>query len=74
MNAYNWYQTLMKPSWAAAGDQKRIMTPGEAIKAGATALVIGRPITKPPQEIGTPVDAVRRIAEEISNALEGMKA
>lgn len=38
----------IRPSWAAAGDQKRIMTPGEAIWAGADYLVIGRPITNPP--------------------------
>ncbi|MBI2042415.1 MAG: orotidine-5'-phosphate decarboxylase [Candidatus Nealsonbacteria bacterium] len=59
----------VRPEWAAAGDQKRIMTPTEAIKAGATALVIGRPITKPPTEIGTPVDAAKKIAEEIASAL-----
>lgn len=59
----------VRPEWAAVGDQKRIMTPAEAIKAGATALVIGRPITKPPTEIGSPIDAAKRIAEEISAVL-----
>ncbi len=59
----------VRPLWAVANDQKRTMTPAEAIKAGATALVIGRPITKPPAEIGTPVDAARRIAEEIASVL-----
>jgi orotidine-5'-phosphate decarboxylase len=63
----------VRPEWAAAGDQKRIMTPGDAIVAGATALVIGRPITKPPQEVGTPADAARRIADEITEALERRK-
>ncbi|MBN2094012.1 MAG: orotidine-5'-phosphate decarboxylase [Candidatus Zambryskibacteria bacterium] len=59
----------IRPEWAAAGDQKRITTPVIAIKAGATALVIGRPITKPPEEIGKPAEAAKRIAEEISTAL-----
>jgi orotidine-5'-phosphate decarboxylase len=35
----------IRPSWAAAQDQKRIMTPAEAILKGADYIVIGRPIT-----------------------------
>jgi orotidine-5'-phosphate decarboxylase len=35
----------IRPAWAAAQDQKRIMTPAEAIGKGADYLVIGRPIT-----------------------------
>lgn len=59
----------VRPEWAAAGDQKRIMTPGEAVKAGADYLVIGRPITKPPEGIGTPAEAAKKIAKEIEMAL-----
>ncbi len=60
----------VRPIWATAGDQKRVTTPSEAIMRGATYLVIGRPITKPPKEIGTPVDAAEKIAEEIASVLE----
>ncbi|MBF0567104.1 MAG: orotidine-5'-phosphate decarboxylase [Nitrospirae bacterium] len=60
----------VRPIWASVQDQKRISTPGEAVIKGASYLVIGRPITKPPSKIGTCVDAARLIAEEISAALE----
>jgi len=55
----------VRPAWSAAGDQRRIMSPAAAMRAGADYLVIGRPITHPPATIGTPVDAVRRIVEEV---------
>ena len=60
----------VRPVWATSGDQKRVMTPGEAIIKGSTYLVVGRPITEPPDEIGTSVDAAEKIAEEIATALE----
>ncbi len=59
----------VRPSWAAPQDQRRIMTPAEAILKGASYLVIGRPITKPPTHIGTPVEAVKLITQEIDSAL-----
>lgn len=52
----------VRPSWSAAGDQKRIMEPREAMAAGADYLVIGRPITG----AADPADAARRIATEIA--------
>lgn len=60
----------VRPAWASVGDQKRVMTPGEAIIAGADYLVIGRPITRPPAEVGTPVQAAIKIVEEVAEALE----
>lgn len=52
----------VRPSWAAANDQQRILTPREAIDAGASHLVIGRPITA----AANPREAAARILEEIS--------
>jgi len=51
----------IRPAWAAKGDQKRIMTPRDAVAAGADILVIGRPIT----QADDPVAAARKIAEEL---------
>lgn len=59
----------IRPVWSAAGDQKRITTPRDAILAGADMLVIGRPITNPPLCIGTSLDAVHLISHEIKSAL-----
>jgi len=36
----------IRPSFAVANDQQRIMTPSQAIQAGSTHLVIGRPVTQ----------------------------
>lgn len=60
----------IRPAWAATNDQNRITTPAEAIKNGADMLVIGRPITNPPSEIGSVKKAVQRVINEIEEVLE----
>jgi orotidine-5'-phosphate decarboxylase len=47
-------------------DQARVATPGEAIRAGADYLVIGRPITAAPD----PREAARAIGEEVAEAIQ----
>lgn len=51
----------IRPAWSEAGDQKRIMTPAEAVALGADHLVIGRPIT----QAADPKEALGRILAEI---------
>ena len=55
----------IRPAGIAAGDQKRMMTPGRAIAAGANYLVVGRPVI----EATDPKAAAEAIQEEITQAL-----
>lgn len=55
----------LRPSWAAAGDQKRVVTPSDAVRLGADILVIGRPITQGDDPAGN----ADRIAAEIERDL-----
>lgn len=55
----------VRPTWAAAGDQKRFTTPAEALRAGASCLVIGRPITAAPD----PAAAAEKILAEMEAGL-----
>ena len=55
----------IRPAGAASGDQKRIMTPGRAIAAGADYLVVGRPVV----EAVDPKAAAVAIQAEIAQAL-----
>jgi len=52
----------IRPAGSAMGDQKRVMGPREAIDAGASRLVIGRPITDAPD----PAAAARAIAASLA--------
>jgi orotidine-5'-phosphate decarboxylase len=52
----------IRPAWAAAQDQKRILTPAQAVRKGADYLVIGRPIIKD----SNPKKAFQRICEELA--------
>ncbi|MDH6060711.1 orotidine-5'-phosphate decarboxylase [Chrysosporum bergii ANA360D] len=54
----------VRPTWADQGDQKRSLTPSQAILAGADYLVIGRPITAAPD----PKLAWEKIVEELTTA------
>jgi orotidine-5'-phosphate decarboxylase len=51
----------IRPAGAEVGDQRRVMTPAEALRAGATDLVIGRPITAAPD----PLAALKQIRSDI---------
>jgi orotidine-5'-phosphate decarboxylase len=54
----------IRPAGGEAGDQTRIMTPAQALQAGADYLVIGRPITQAPD----PITALQQIHAEIAAA------
>ncbi len=51
----------VRPSWTERHDQRRVITPKEAIKRGADFIVVGRAVT----ETDDPVNAFLRVAEEI---------
>ena len=55
----------IRPAGSSADDQRRIMTPQDALKAGSDYLVIGRPIT----QSDTPLAVLRTINSEISSLL-----
>ncbi len=53
----------IRPGGASADDQRRIMTPGDAVRAGASYLVIGRPVT----QSDDPCRTLLTINEEIAD-------
>ncbi len=56
----------IRPAGSASGDQRRIMTPGDAIRAGSDYLVVGRPINRAED----PREAAEAVILEIEAALE----
>jgi orotidine-5'-phosphate decarboxylase len=58
----------IRPAWSVVGkdDQKRVVTPAEAVKNGADYIVVGRPI----RDAKDPAEAARRTAQEIESALK----
>ena len=59
----------VRPTWAIVNDQIRIVTPSDAIKAGADYIVIGRPIT----HAQDPVEAAKLIIAEIEEAYKDIE-
>ncbi|MCS7252954.1 MAG: orotidine-5'-phosphate decarboxylase [Armatimonadota bacterium] len=55
----------VRPSWAAADDQRRYITPAEAIKRGANYIIVGRPILRAENRR----DALMRVLDEIASAI-----
>jgi orotidine-5'-phosphate decarboxylase len=55
----------VRPLSTSANDQRRVVTPAEAVRSGADLLVVGRPITTAP----SPVEAARSILEEMAAAV-----
>ena len=56
----------VRPAGAAAGDQKRVMTPADAIKAGVDHIVVGRPVIEAKDRKA----AAQAIVAEIESALK----
>ncbi len=65
-NGFNIVTPGIRPEWADAGDQARIVTPAKAIAQGADYIVIGRPIT----QAVDPLKATMKVIEEIESAVQ----
>lgn len=55
----------VRPTWATKDDQKRVMTPREAIDAGADMIVVGRPIRNAPDPYKAAISVIQEIEREI---------
>ena len=56
----------VRPAGGSKHDQKRTLTAGQALAAGADYLVVGRPVT----EAAEPVEAVKALAQDMANCME----
>ena len=54
----------IRPKGSEVGDQQRVMTPEDAVRAGADYIVVGRPITS----AADPRSAAQRVVEEMARA------
>ena len=54
----------IRPEASVVDDQRRVLTPAEAVDAGADILVVGRPVTR----ANSPAEAAQRIVEEMTEA------
>jgi orotidine-5'-phosphate decarboxylase len=58
----------IRPVGTAIGDQKRIATPAEALRQGASHLVVGRPITHAPDPVAAATAILAEMAESFPDA------
>lgn len=64
----------IRPLWVPIKKRHKVMTPKEAIAAGADAVIIGKPISQPPPSIGNPTQAAELLVQEIAEAHEFRQA
>ena len=60
----------IRPAGSAVGDQARVATPAEAMTAGATHIVVGRPITGS----NDPASAAREVLAEMSDSISAVRS
>jgi orotidine-5'-phosphate decarboxylase len=58
----------IRPTGSVEGDQRRVVTPSDAVKAGSSYLVIGRPITAAAE----PMEAIAAIEQELAGCARGI--
>ncbi len=61
----------IRPAWAGTDDQKRVMTPADAVSSGADYIVIGRPVLRADSRCGAVEEIVREIREISEQRMAG---